>query len=156
MDIRLIANTLCRHLALGRSSSQDRPVAIADCKYALRASLPIGQTQMKPRGVLCAVYSRCFMCCVQYTLIRAVYSMSMAEAEPPPAMKPSEEAGWQLPQVPQLQHPNEVRSRPSPHHRAPSQHLPSPGHRKQPWQVLRQDTTVVYLSIDLSIYLSIY
>ena len=48
--------------------------------------------------------------------------MSMAEAEPPPAMKPSEEAGWQLPQVPQLQHPNEVRSRrPSPHHRAPSQ-----------------------------------
>jgi hypothetical protein len=47
--------------------------------------------------------------------------MSMAEAEPPPAMKPSEEAGWQLPQVPQLQHPNEVRSRPSPHHRAPIQ-----------------------------------
>ena len=35
----------------------------------------------------------------------------MAEAQPEPApAKPAEEAGtWQLPQVPQLQHPNEVR-----------------------------------------------
>ena len=36
-------------------------------------------------------------------------TMAEAQAEPAPA-KPAEEAGtWQLPQVPQLQHPNEVR-----------------------------------------------
>ena len=57
--------------------------------------------------------------------------MAEAEEPPTPSAKPAEEAGsWQLPQVPQLQHPNEVRSRPSPRATSPphrSQHLPSPG-----------------------------
>ena len=57
--------------------------------------------------------------------------MAEAEEPPTPSAKPAEEAGsWQLPQVPQLQHPNEVRSRPSPRATSPphpDQHLPSPG-----------------------------